>query len=73
MSGLLAGVILVMGAVVTRKWLVAPESSIAQYFIDFMLMSLGIIMCPFEVALLGGRWRSISVESRPGNVLSWLL
>ena len=38
-SGLLAGVILMIGAVVTRKWLVAPESSIAQYFIDFMLMS----------------------------------
>ena len=28
-----------IGAIVTRKWLVAPESSIAQYFIDFMLMS----------------------------------
>ena len=39
LSGLPAGVIFVIGAVVTRKWLVAPESSIAQYFIDFMLMS----------------------------------
>ena len=26
-------------AVVTKKWLVAPESSIAQSLIDFMLMS----------------------------------
>ena len=39
MIGLLAGVILVMGAVVTRKWLVAPESGIAHFLIDFMLMS----------------------------------
>ena len=39
MSGLLAYVILVIGADVTRKWRVAPESSIAQSFIDFMLMS----------------------------------
>ena len=38
-SGLLVGVILVIGAVVNRKWLVAPEYSIHQYLIDFMLMS----------------------------------
>ena len=37
-SGLLAGVILVIGYVVTRKWLVAPESSIAHSLIDFMFM-----------------------------------
>ena len=39
LSGILAGVIFVIGDVVTRKWLVAHESSIAQSFIDFMLMS----------------------------------
>ena len=39
LSGLLAGMIFVIGDVVTRKWLVATESSIAQFFIDFMLMS----------------------------------
>ena len=39
MSGLLAGVILVMGVVVTRKWLVPTESSIAHSLIDFMLIS----------------------------------
>ena len=39
LSGILFGVIFVIGAVVTRKWLFAPEYSIAQSFIDFMLMS----------------------------------
>ena len=38
-SGLLADLIFVIGAAATRKYLVDPESSIAQYFIDFMLMS----------------------------------
>ena len=39
MSGLIAGVIFLIGSAVTRKWLVALEYSIAQYFIDLMLMS----------------------------------
>ena len=39
LNGLLAGVILVICAVLTRKWLVAPESSIAQYFINFVYFS----------------------------------
>ena len=39
LDGLLAGVTLVIGAAVTRKWFVAPESNIAQSFIDIMLMS----------------------------------
>ena len=63
-SGLLAGVMFVIGTVLNRRWLVAPESSIAQYFIDFMLIStvdkillaayLSRLLCVFFVFVLFG-------------------
>ena len=38
-NGLTAGVISMTGAVVTRKWLVAPESNIAQFLRSAMSKS----------------------------------
>ena len=64
LSGILAGVIFVIGAVVTRKCLVAPESSITQSFIYFVLMStvnkivlaayLSRLLCVFFVFVVFG-------------------